>query len=213
MDRKKKAEIVIKGLKKLYPNPICHLDFSNAFELTISTILAAQCTDVRVNMVMGPIYKTKYKTPKDILNDGYDNLRENIKSITFPNNKAKSIMALVEILDNKYNGKIPDTMEELTKLPGLGRKSANVILGNIFGKKDCIVVDTHFKRVTNRLGLTKFDEPEKIEFDLKKIIPEKEQFYFSMRVGDHGRQICDARKPKCDKCEFLKICSFANSKK
>ena len=115
-------------------------------------------------------------------------------------------MALSKILVEKHGGKIPDTMEELTKLPGLGRKSSNVILGNIFGKQDCIVVDTHFKRVTNRLGLTDKEDPEKIEFELKEIIPDKEQLYFSMRIGDHGRQVCEARKPKCGECELADIC-------
>ena len=205
-DKKKKAEVIIKKLKHLYPEPVCHLNFKNGFELTVSTILAAQCTDVRVNMVMTPVYKSKYKSPEDIIKDGYDNLRETIKSITFPNNKAKSIMALSKILVEKHGGKIPDTMEELTKLPGLGRKSSNVILGNIFGKQDCIVVDTHFKRVTNRLGLTDKEDPEKIEFELKEIIPDKEQLYFSMRIGDHGRQVCEARKPKCGECELADIC-------
>lgn len=201
-----RAKEIIEYLKKEYPEVKTHLDFNTPFELLISTVLAAQCTDVRINMVMPPLYKKKYKTPKDILNDGIDNFRENIKSITFFNNKAKSIIALCEHLVKEYKGKVPDTMEELTKLAGVGRKSASVILGNCFGKSDVIIVDTHFKRVSARLGLTEKDDPEKIEMELKEIIPPDEQFLFSLRIGEHGRQICDAKKPKCEECFLNNIC-------
>jgi endonuclease-3 len=206
---KKRANEIIKKLALEYPDSKPHLEFNNPFELLISTVLAAQCTDVRVNMTMPPLYKTKYKSPKDILKDGIDNFRQNIKSISFPNSKAKSIIALCRQLVDDFNGQVPKTMEELTKLTGVGRKSASVVLGNCFGKKDVIIVDTHFKRVTTRLGLTENDDPEKIEMDLKEIIPPDEQFKFSLRIGDHGRTICDAKKPKCAECMFNKSCPAA----
>jgi endonuclease III len=201
-----RAKEIIEYLKKGYPEVKTHLDFKTPFELLISTVLAAQCTDVRVNMVMTPLYKRKYKTPKDILNDGINNFRENIKSITFFNNKAKSIIVLCEQIVKEYNGKVPDTMEGLTNLAGVGRKSASVILGNCFGKNDVIIVDTHLKRVSARLGLTEKEDPEKIEIELKEIIPTNEQFLFSLRIGEHGRQICDAKKPKCEECFLNHIC-------
>jgi endonuclease III len=207
---KKKIIEIIKYLSTEYPEARTHLEFNTPFELLISTILAAQCTDVRVNKDMVPLYQKKYKTPQDILNDGIDNFRNNIKSITFPNNKAKAVIGMCEQIVKDFNGKVPNTMEELTKLTGVGRKSASVILGNCFEKKDVIIVDTHFKRVTERLGLTENKDPEKIEMELKEIVPTEEQFNFSLRIGEHGRQICDAKKPKCDECFLSKICPSKN---
>lgn len=207
---KDKVKEILKLLAKEYPNAKTHLEFKSAFELLISTVLAAQCTDVRVNKDMVPLYKSIYKTPKDILNDGIDNFRNNIKSITFPNNKAKAVIALCEQLVNEFNGKVPGTMEELTKLAGVGRKSASVILGNCFGYKDVIIVDTHLKRVTEKLGLIKSKEPEKIELELKEIVNQNEQFNFSLRIGEHGRKICDAKKPKCENCLLSIMCPSKN---
>ncbi len=207
---KKKVNEIIKLLSIEYAEARTHLEFKNPFELLISTVLAAQCTDARVNKDMVPLYKTKYKKPKDILEDGLENFRKNIKSITFPNNKAKAIIALCEQLEKDFNGKVPKTMEELTKLKGVGRKSANVILGNCFGQKDVIIVDTHLKRVTERLGLIKNKDPEKIEIELKEIVPNEEQFNFSLRIGEHGRQICDAKKPKCEECFLNHLCPSKN---
>jgi len=205
----KKIKIIIKRLADLYPNAKIHLKYNSAFELLISTILSAQCTDELVNKVMVPLYKEKYKTPKDILNDGIDNFKNNIKSINFYNNKSKSIFKLCEILEKKYNGNVPNSLEELTELPGIGRKSANVILGNYFGKKDAIIVDTHFKRVTSRLGLTENNDPEKIELELKELVPPSEQFDFSIRIGEHGRIICKAKSQKCNECNLNDICPSA----
>lgn len=206
---KKRVLYIIKKLSELYPDAKVHLEFKIPFELLISTILAAQCTDERVNLVMVPLYKSKYKSPDDILKDGLNNFRENIKSITFPNNKAKSILELCKVLKEKHKGKIPQTMEELTELPGVGRKSASVMLGNVFGKKDVIIVDTHLKRVAARLGLTENENPDKIEFELKEIVPDEEQHKFSMRIGEHGRQICKAKKPMCSECAFNDFCPSA----
>ena len=200
---------IVKRLSEEYPDVKCHLDFISPFELIVSTVLAAQCTDFRVNMVMVPLYKSKYKSPSDVLNDGEANFRENIKSINFFNNKAKAVLSICKTVSEKFGGKIPGTMEELTSLAGVGRKSASVVMGNCFGKQDVIIVDTHLKRVASRLGLVENDNPDKIEKELKEIIPDKEQFYFSMRIGEHGRQICKAKKPDCSGCFLNDICVSA----
>ncbi|MCB0722599.1 MAG: endonuclease III [Ignavibacteriae bacterium] len=208
-DLKKYAKEVVRRLAKHYPDSKTHLDHNNAFELLISTVLAAQMTDVGVNKVMGPLYKSKYKKPQDILKDGFEKFRDNIKSINFYNNKAKAVISLCQDLVDNYGGKVPGSMEELTKLKGVGRKTANVVLGNCFGKKDVIIVDTHLKRVSLRLGLVDSDKPDKIEQELSDIIPQNDQFSFSMRIGDHGRQICTARKPDCEHCFLNDICPSA----
>lgn len=200
---------IIKRLKREYPDAKCHLDFNSPFELLISTVLAAQCTDVRVNAVMTPLYKLNYKSPEDIIKDGLENFRNRIKSINFFNNKAKSVLSICKTLVEKFSGIVPGTMEELTSLSGVGRKSASVALGNCFGKNDVIIVDTHLKRVASRLGLIKNDNPDKIESELKEIIPSSEQFHFSMRIGEHGRQICKAKNPACGECFLNDICPAA----
>lgn len=206
---KKLAASVVLRLGENYPDAKCHLDFSNDFELLISTVLAAQCTDVRVNMVMVPLYKKKYKKPADILKDGIDEFRNEIKSVNFFNNKSKSVISICESLQSKYGGKVPDTIDELTSLSGVGRKSASVVLGNCFGKNDVIIVDTHLKRVASRIGLIEETDPDKIEIELKKIVPEEEQFNFSMRIGEHGRLVCKAKKPDCENCFMNDICRSA----
>ncbi|MCB0727894.1 MAG: endonuclease III [Ignavibacteria bacterium] len=208
-DKKKLSGEIIKRLAKEYPDAKCHLDFNSPFELIVSTVLAAQCTDIRVNMVMVPLYKIKYKSPKNIIKDGEDNFRENIKSINFFNNKAKAVLSICKTVVDKYNGQIPQTMDELTSLAGVGRKSASVVMGNCFGKNDVIIVDTHLKRVATRLGLIENENPEKIEIELKGIIPDNEQFHFSMRIGELGRQICKAKKPDCEGCFMNDICVSA----
>lgn len=212
MNKKKHAAEIVKRLEREYPDARCHLDFNNPFELLISTVLAAQCTDVRVNMVMVPLYKEKYKKPEDVLKDGEVRFRENIKSINFFNNKTKLVIAICNSLINKFNGSVPGTMEQLTSLAGVGRKSASVILGNCFGKNDVIIVDTHLKRVSGRLGLSDNDSPDKIEEELKAIIPDDAQFRFSMRIGEHGRQICKAKNPDCENCFMNDICPSSEVK-
>lgn len=206
---KKKVDIILKKLKESYPDSKCHLEFKSPFELLVSTVLAAQCTDERVNMVMVPLYKSKYFSPADIVKDGQDNFRENIKSINFFNNKTKSVLSLSKTIVDEHGGKVPQTMDELTKLAGVGRKSASVILGNCFGQNEVIIVDTHLKRVATRLGLTNEDDPVKIEMQLKEIIPPDEQYDFSMRIGDHGRKVCKAKKPQCDECTLSEVCDSA----
>ncbi|MEP7145405.1 MAG: endonuclease III [bacterium] len=206
---KKYAIEIVKRLAVQYPNPKCHIDFNSPFELLISTVLAAQCTDVRVNMTMTPLYSTKYRSPEDIDSDGENNFRENIRSINFYNNKAKAVLSICKSLIHVYKNEVPGSMEELTSLAGVGRKSASVVLGNCFGKRDVIIVDTHLKRVTGRLGLIESDNPDKIELELKELIPFDEQFYFSMRAGEHGRLICKARNPNCPECFLNDICPGA----
>ena len=192
-------------LKKNYPSPKIELNFSNPFELLIATILSAQCPDTRVNKVTEKLFK-KYKTPQDYLMIGEDNLQEEIKSINFYKNKAKNIIKCCEILKEKYNGEIPQNLNELVKLPGIGRKTANVILGVGFGKP-AIIVDTHVKRVSKRLGLTTNTNADKIEKDLMEIIPENFWTNFSLALILHGRYVCKAKKPHCDECILAKICS------
>ncbi len=206
---KKLASTVVLRLGENYPDAKCHLDFSNDFELLISTVLAAQCTDVRVNMVMVPLYRKKYKKPADILKDGINEFRNEIKSVNFFNNKSKAVISICESLQNKYGGNVPDTMDELTSLSGVGRKSASVVLGNCFGKNDVIIVDTHLKRVASRIGLIEETDPDKIEFELKKIVPEEDQFHFSMRIGEHGRLVCKAKNPDCENCFLNDVCRSA----
>jgi len=206
VNKEKLAKEIIKRLELEYPDAKCHLDFSTPFELLVSTVLAAQCTDVRVNKVMVPLYKSKYKKPEDILKDSADNFREEIKSINFYNNKAKAILGICSDLKVRFKNKIPDNMQDLISLKGIGRKSASVLLGNCFGQNDVIIVDTHLSRVTARLGLVENENPEKIEKELKEIISAQEQFKFSLRIGEHGRQVCKAKKPDCSNCFLNDIC-------
>ncbi|HMQ70291.1 MAG TPA: endonuclease III [Ignavibacteria bacterium] len=208
-DKKKAAAEIIRRLAKEFPNSKCHLDFKSPFELLVSTVLAAQCTDVRVNATMLPLYNSKYKSPEDILQDGLENFRHNIRSINFFNNKAKAVLSICKSLVENYKGKVPGTMEDLTSFAGVGRKSASVVMGNCFGKNDVIIVDTHLKRVSSRLGLIENENPDKIEIELKEIIPAKDQFHFSMRIGELGRQICKAKKPDCEGCFMNDICVSA----
>lgn len=208
-DRQKQADIVSKRLSEHYPDAKVHLDYKNAFQLLISTILAAQCRDVLVNKVMGPLYKEKYKTPQDILKAGEAKFRDDIKLINFFAIKARLVLGCCKALIENFGGKVPDTMPELVSLPGVGRKSASVILGNIFGVQDVIIVDTHVIRVGGRLGLTDQTVGDKIEKEYKKLIPPDKQFRFSVELSEHGRVICDARYPKCPVCFLNDICPSA----
>jgi endonuclease-3 len=202
----KKARVlkIFNILEKEYPNAGCHLDYKNPFQLLISTLLAAQCTDVRVNEVMTPLYK-KYKTPADFLKVKPSELEKELSSINFYRNKTKSVINCCRALIDEHNGEVPRTMEELTKLAGVGRKTANVVLGNCFGMP-AIMTDTHLNRVTQRLGLADSDTPEKIEMELKAIVPDDKQVRFSHLIGEHGRQICKARKPLQDQCAVCDLC-------
>lgn len=195
-------------LKRLYPNAKCSLDHSNPLELMISTILAAQCTDVRVNIVAKTIYK-KYKTAKDWADAPLSEIEKDIRSTGFYRNKSKSVKNACKMIIKKFSGEVPGTMEELLELPGVGRKTANVILGVIFGKGG-IICDTHMIRLSRRLGLSEFKNPVKLEFDLAEIISGRARTGFSHCIVFHGRAVCAARKPKCEICKIAKYCPSAN---
>ena len=201
---KSRALKILEILSNEYPNAGCHLDYKDPFQLLISTLLAAQCTDERVNMVMVPLYK-KYKTPSDFLKLKPEELENELRSINFYRNKTKSVLSCCASLVNDHNGEVPNTMDELIKLAGVGRKTANVVLGNCFGMP-AIMTDTHLNRVSQRLGLTQSDKPEKIEMELKAIIPDDLQVKYSHVIGQHGRTICKAKKPLCNECVVCKLC-------
>ena len=190
---------------EVYPDAHCELDFKNPLELLIATILSAQCTDKRVNMVTPALFK-KYRTAADYAKAPQPELERAIRSTGFFRNKTKSIRAATSTIDKKFGGKVPDSMEELRELPGVGRKTANVVLGNAFGKNEGIVVDTHVARLSQRLGLTKQKDAEKIERDLIKLVPRKHWTNWSHWLIWHGRRRCYARKPDCAHCEVLRLC-------
>lgn len=196
MDRKEKAAKVLDILEKEFPNPRSTLEFKNPLELLIATILSAQATDKLVNKVTVGLFK-KYQTAKDYA--ASTTLEEDISSVNFYRNKAKNIKACCQRLVDEFGGKVPDTLEELTTLPGVGRKTANIVLGNAFGR-DALAVDTHVKRVSQRLGLTGFDDPVKIEADLASLIPSKRWTKTTHLFILHGRKTCKAINPDCEHC-------------
>jgi len=204
--RAKKIAVI---LAKTYPGAHCHLNYSNPLEMAIATILAAQCTDAKVNEVTASLFK-KYRTAKDYAGVPQDALEKEIRPTGFYRNKAKSIRNFCAAIIEKHSGKVPGSMEELTALPGIGRKSANLILSCSFNKPG-IIVDTHVRRVAPRLGLTAEDAPDKVETDLDELIPAKERAGFSFRLADHGRAICHPRKPECARCPLNKVCPSAGT--
>lgn len=205
MDEKARAKKVVALLKKEYPESICTLDFRKPHELVIATILSAQSTDERVNKITPTLFR-KYRTPKAFAEADLDELMEYIKTAGLYRNKAKSIKGSMQKVVEDFGGRIPDTMEEIMTLPGVGRKTANVILGTAFGIPTGIAVDTHVTRLAQRLGFSKHKEPPKIEKDLMELIPKKDWIIISHLLIDHGRIICIARTPKCAECVLNKIC-------
>lgn len=195
-------------LKNEYPGVRISLRHSDPFELLIATILSAQCTDRQVNEVTGRLFK-KYRTPQDYISTPQEELEKDIYSTGFYRNKAKNIKNLSKILVNDFDSKVPDTMEALLMLPGVARKTANIVLSGAFGKIEGMAVDTHVKRLSGRLGLTVNTDPVKIEKDLMNIIPRDSWDLFSLLLIHHGRKVCDARKPRCGKCVLNKICPSA----
>ncbi len=204
-DLKKRTAEVIRRLKKAYPDAHCALVHSNPFELLIATILSAQCTDARVNIVTAELFR-KYRGPSDFLAVSQKELEKDIHSTGFFRNKAKNIQAACQRIVDVYGGDIPRTMDELLTLGGVARKTANVVLGNAFGIASGVVVDTHISRISQRLRLTNNKTPEKIELDLAELVPKKHWVMFPHWMIYHGRQICDARKPKCVQCVLADIC-------
>src|SRR5437016_9469655 len=200
-----RVEQLVEACPKVYPGAHCELNFGNPLELLVATILSAQCTDKRVNMVTPGLFK-KYRRAADYANAPQTELENAIKSTGFFRSKAKSIRGAMRAIAVEHNGKVPDTMEALNALPGVGRKTATVVLGNAFGKNEGIVVDTHVIRLSQRLGLTKHKDPEKIERDLMKLVPGEHWTDWSHWLIWHGRRRCYARKPDCSQCEVFRLC-------
>ncbi|MDL1970463.1 MAG: endonuclease III [Candidatus Desulfofervidaceae bacterium] len=201
-----KVQAILEVLEKHYPHVKVALRFSNPLELLIATILSAQCTDERVNQVTASLFK-KYKTVQDYATADLKELEEDIKPTGFFKNKARHIKSCCQTLVEQHQGKVPADLEKLTALPGVGRKTANVVLGNAFDIPG-IVVDTHVRRVTQRLGLTSHQDPVKIERDLMKLIPKEKWTKFSLQLTWHGRTICQARKPRCEECPLKNWCDY-----
>jgi len=202
---KKRTRDIIRRLKRAYPGARCSLNHSNPFELLIATILSAQSTDDRVNIVTADLFR-KYKKPEDYLKVAPSELEKDIHSTGFFRNKTKSIQGTAKLLTEEYGGEVPHTMDELLALPGVARKTANVVLGNAFGVKAGVVVDTHVTRLSHRLGLTQEKSAEKIERDLIPIVPKKDWVIFPHLMIYHGRKICKARNPLCEECTIEKLC-------
>jgi endonuclease III len=205
----KRVEKILPILKKEYPNATVALKFGDPLELLIATILSAQCTDKRVNMVTPGLF-AKYKSVEDWANAKLETIENDIRSTGFYHNKAKNIKAACQAIADKFRGRVPDTMDELVTLPGVGRKTANCVLANAFGRPG-LMCDTHMIRLNRRLQLSEHIDPVKLEFDLAEIVPEKDWTMFSNVIITHGRNICFARKPDCPKCVIAKYCPSANN--
>lgn len=205
--KKEETEIIIKKLKEAYPDAKCSLNFETPFQMLFAVVLSAQCTDERVNKVTPEIFK-RYPEAKDIANLSEAELETLIKSCGFYKTKSKNLKRTAEILVKDYNGKVPQSMEELIKLPGVGRKCANVIMLEAFNNPQGIAVDTHCKRVSNRVGFSNKSQPEKIEEELLKIIPKKYYKDVNHLFIWHGRKVCTAQNPKCDKCPIKECCAM-----
>ena len=203
--RKARARKILARLKLEYPDATSALHHSNALELVVATILSAQCTDARVNMVTPHLF-AKYRTAADYAAADPRVLEKEIQSTGFFRNKTKSIIGMAQALVERHSGEVPQTMEELTALPGVGRKTANVILGTWFHKNEGVVVDTHVHRLSRLLGLTRQDDPVKIEQDLMQIVPRDDWTWFSHTLIQHGRAVCIARRPRCAACVLNRLC-------
>jgi endonuclease III len=199
------APKALRRLKADYPEATCALGHESAFELLISTILSAQCTDERVNMVTPELFR-RWPTAADLARAPIEQVEKVIQSTGFFRNKAKNIKGCCQVLAEKYDGVVPRAMEQLVELPGVGRKTANVVLGTAYGLATGVVVDTHVSRLSQRLGLTKHTDPTKIEQDLMQLVPKREWVNFAHEMIEHGRRICNARKPKCDECSMISFC-------
>ncbi len=204
-EEKQRTRKIISLLRKTYPDAHCSLNFTTPLELLIATILAAQCTDERVNIVTADLFR-KYKSPADYLRVPVAELEQDIRSTGFYRNKAKAIQGASKLMLEKFNGRVPETFEELQELPGVARKTANVVMGNAFGVASGVVVDTHVSRLTQLLGLTQHSQPEKIEQDLIQLVPKKDWIDFSHLLIYHGRAVCIARRPKCSECVMERLC-------
>lgn len=205
MTLEEKVKIINERLKKEYPEPKIALDFTTPLELLVATIMSAQTTDKLVNTLTPALFK-KYKTAQDYADADTEDIRQLISKVNFAGNKAKNIKAAAQMIVEKHNGKVPETMEELDALPGVARKTANVVLGQAFHKAEGIVIDTHMIRMSNKLGLTTQKDPVKIEQDLMKIVPKEEWINFPARLILHGRHFCTARPHDCSGCPLGDLC-------
>ncbi len=192
----------------MYPESRCSLVHENPFQLLVATVLSAQCTDARVNAVTPELFR-RFPDARSLANAPYEEVEKTIRSLGFFRSKSKSLLGLAQALLDRFEGKVPVSIEDLTTLPGVGRKTANVVRGVAWGEADGVVVDTHVKRVSYRLGLTRQTDPERVERDLLELIPRNERVIFTHRVIDHGRAICVARKPRCESCGLAEICPWA----
>jgi len=204
-ERKRRTRSIITRLKREFPDATCALDHANPLELLVATILSAQSTDARVNIVTPALF-AKYKSAADYAAADPDVFQGEIHSTGFFRNKTKSILGMAQALEERHGGQVPDTMEALVELPGVGRKTANVVLGNAFGKNEGIVVDTHVGRISGLLKLTKQTDPVKIERDLMELVPRKDWTIFSHLLILHGRKTCIARRPRCESCRINDLC-------
>lgn len=204
MTKKQRALLLVDGLKREYPEAICSLVADNPFELLVATRLSAQCTDARVNLVTPALFD-KYKTLDDYVNADVKDIENIIHSCGFYHGKARDIIEMARGVRDRFGGVVPDNIEDLTSLQGVGRKTANLIVGDVY-KKPAVVADTHLIRLANRMGLVSTKDPKKVEMDLKKILPPEESNDFCHRAVLHGRAVCTARKPECEKCSLNNVC-------
>lgn len=207
MTKKQRAVAAVERLKKEYPDALCSLNASNPLELLIATRLSAQCTDARVNLVTPALFD-KYRTLDDYCQADIKDVEELVRSCGFYRTKAKDIVEMAQKIKSDFGGQVPDTIEKLTSLPGVGRKTANLIMGDVYNQP-AVVADTHLIRITNLLGLVNTKDPKKVELELKKILPPEESNDFCHRCVLHGRAVCVARRPKCDKCVMKDVCKSA----
>lgn len=204
MTKKERAKLLVEGLKKEYPDAICSLVADNPFELLVATRLSAQCTDARVNLVTPALFN-KYRTLDDYVNADVKDIENIIHSCGFYHGKARDIIEMARGVRDRFGGVVPDNIEDLTSLQGVGRKTANLIVGDVYGKP-AVVADTHLIRLTNRMGLVNTKDPKKVEMELKKILPPEESNDFCHRAVLHGRAVCTARKANCENCAVNDVC-------
>lgn len=205
MTKKELALKSVEALKQAYPQAICSLNYNNPFELLIATRLSAQCTDARVNLITPALFE-KYKTLNDYCNANLSDVEEIIRSCGFYHDKSKDIIGIAQKIKSDFNGKVPDSIEKLTTLPGVGRKTANLIMGDVYHAPSVVITDTHLIRIANRIGLVAVKDPKKVEFELRKLLPPDESNDFCHRIVLHGRAVCTARKAYCEKCTLNEFC-------
>jgi endonuclease III len=206
--RRARAAEIVARLAATYPDSRCSLDHDGPFQLLVATVLSAQCTDARVNAVTPHLFE-QYPTPEALAHAPYEEVEGAIRSVNFFRNKSRALLGLAQALEDRFEGQVPTSIEELTSLPGVGRKTANVVRGVAFGLADGVVVDTHVKRIAYRLRLTRQTDPERVEDDLIALLPPEERVAFTHRMIDHGREVCVARTPRCGICTLADLCPSA----